>query len=305
MRVAWANLRTSSGLVSAGGHAAVILFAQFGLHLFFTPPPVTATIIPVDVVRLDDVTRPPEAATPEPEPKPETTRTATPQPPPRPPQPLPEPPRPPETRKVAKANTVLPPPVVVPPEPKNKALEPQPDPKSEPKPDPASQTAKVKPKAKPTPPAPRRDFGSVLKDLAARETKRKTPQRSKKPATVTKKDDEAPQQSQVAQRASIREVDRLGLMIRQQISPCWSPPPGAQDADTLLVSLQIAVDQQGNVSRVDVVDSTRMALDNYFRSAAEAARRAVLKCAPLQLPAEQYDIWKDIKFNFDPSKMLS
>ncbi|MEL0144318.1 MAG: cell envelope integrity protein TolA [Alphaproteobacteria bacterium] len=255
---------------------------------------MTATIIPVDVVRLDDVTRPPEAATPEPEP--ETTRTATPQPPPRPPQPAPEPPRPPEPQKVAKVDPA-PPPVVVRPEPEKKAPKPQSAP--------APPTAKVTPKAKPKPPAPRRDFGSVLKDLAARETKRKTPQRSKKPATVTKKDDEAPQQSQVAQRASIREVDRLGLMIRQQISPCWSPPPGAQDADTLLVSLQIAVDQQGNVSRVDVVDSTRMALDNYFRSAAEAARRAVLKCAPLQLPAEQYDIWKDIKFNFDPSKMLS
>jgi len=301
MRVAWANLRTSSGLVSAGGHAAVILFAQFGLHLFFTPPPVTATIIPVDVVRLDDVTRPPEAATPEPEP--ETTRTATPQPPPRPPQPVPEPPRPPEPQNVAKADPAPPPPVVVPPEPEKKAPEPQPEP--EPEPAPAPPTAKVTPKAKPKPPAPRRDFDSVLKDLAAQDAKQKTPQRSKKPESVAKKGDEAPQQSQVAQQASIREIDRLGVMIRQQISPCWSPPPGARDADTLLVSLQIAVDPQGNVSRVDVVDSTRMALDNYFRSAAEAARRAVLKCAPLQLPPEQYDIWKDIKFNFDPSKMLS
>ncbi len=280
--------------MSAGGHAAIILFAQFGLHLFLTPPPVTATIIPVDVVRLDDVTRPPEAATLEP--KPETTRTATPQPPPRPPQPVPEPPRPPEPQKVAKVDPA-PPPVVVRPEPEKKAPKPQSAP--------APPTAKVTPKAKPKPPAPRRDFGSVLKDLAARDTKQTTPQRSKEPETVAKKGDKAPQQSQVAQRASIREIDRLGVMIRQQISPCWSPPPGARDADILLVSLQIAVDQQGNVSRVDVVDSTRMALDNYFRSAAEAARRAVLKCAPLQLPAEQYDIWKDIKFNFDPSKMLS
>jgi hypothetical protein len=48
-----------------------------------------------------------------------------------------------------------------------------------------------------------------------------------------------------------------------------------------------------------------MALDRYFRSAAEAAQRAVLKCAPLKLPVEQYEIWKEIKFNFDPSKMLS
>ena len=54
-----------------------------------------------------------------------------------------------------------------------------------------------------------------------------------------------------------------------------------------------------------VVDETKMAVDRYFRSAAEAARRAVLKCAPLELPADKYEIWKQIKFNFDPSKMLS
>jgi hypothetical protein len=97
----------------------------------------------------------------------------------------------------------------------------------------------------------------------------------------------------------------LGNMIRSQISPCWSPPPGARDADTLQVSLLIFVDPQGNVSRVTVINETRMAVDRFFRSAAEAARRAVLKCAPLDLPADKYDIWKQIKFNFDPSEMLS
>ena len=82
MRAALANLR-ASGLTSASVHIGVIIFAQFGLPFLFTAPPVTATVIPVDVVRLDDVTRPPPAATPEPEP--ETTRAASPAPPPRPP----------------------------------------------------------------------------------------------------------------------------------------------------------------------------------------------------------------------------
>ena len=145
----------------------------------------------------------------------------------------------------------------------------------------------------------------MLKDLAPDEKSRQAPERSRKPESVQTRGEETPQQSQVSERASIRELDRLGNMIRSQISPCWSPPPGAHDADTLQVSLQISVDPQGNVSRVLVVDETRMALDRYFRSAAEAARRAVLKCTPLKLPADQYDIWKEIKFNFDPSKMLS
>ncbi len=300
MRAALAQLRTSSFASSAFGHIALIVFAQFGLPFLFTPPPVTATVIPVDVVRIDDVTRPPEAATPEPEP--ETTREASPQPPPRPPQPVPEPPKPPEPQKVAKAEPA-PPPVVAPPKPQEKAPEPEPEPEPEPAAKP--ETAKVQPKAKPKPPKPERGFENILKDLAAEETPRKTRERARKPETVAKKGDEAPQQSQVSELASIRERDLLGNMIREQVSPCWSPPPGARDADTLQVSLQISVDPQGNVSRVDIVDATRMSLDSYFRTAAEAARRAVLKCAPLELPVEQYEIWKEIRFNFDPSKMLS
>lgn len=301
MRAALAQLRTG-GFTSAGVHVAVIVIAQFGLPFLFTAPPVTATVIPVDVVRLDDVTRPPPAATPEPEP--ETTRSATPQAPPRPPQPVPEPPKPPEVKPQAKAEpTPPPPPAVVPkPEPAPTVAEPEPP---KPEPEPTPQAAKAEPKAKPKPPEPKRDFSSVLKDLAANEKPRKAPERARKPESVQTKGEEAPQQSQVSEVASIRELDRLGNMIRSQISPCWSPPPGARDADTLQVSLDISVDPQGNVSRVTIVDATRMALDPFFRSAAEAASRAVRKCAPLELPAEQYDIWKQIKFNFDPSKMLS
>ena len=50
-----------------------------------------------------------------------------------------------------------------------------------------------------------------------------------------------------------------------------------------------------------------LGLDRYFQAAAEAARRAVLNvnCQPLQLPPDKYEIWKEIRFNFDPSKMLS
>ena len=61
MRAVLANLR-AGGLTSAGAHIGVIIFAQFGLPFLFTAPPVTATVIPVDVVRLDDVTRPPPPA---------------------------------------------------------------------------------------------------------------------------------------------------------------------------------------------------------------------------------------------------
>ena len=124
---------------------------------------------------------------------------------------------------------------------------------------------------------------------------------------VADKGKEAPQQTQIAERATIAELDLLRQMIRQQIGQCWNPPVGARDAEDLIVTVLIRVDQQGVVREATVVDAPLMGLDRYFQAAAEAARRAVLNvnCQPLQLPPEKYEIWKEIRFNFDPSKMLS
>ena len=295
MRVSWAQLKTGSAL-SAVGHLSIIVVAQFGLPFVFTPPEVTATIIPVEVVSIDDVTRPPAAATPEPDPEP--TRTASPQPPPKPPQPVPEPPRIAPPEKVAALPEPAPP-AITPAPPKEKT----PEPKSEP----APQIAKAQPKAKPKPPAPSRSFDNILKDLAAEEKPVKTAERAREPETVREKGKEAPQQSQIAERATIAELDLLRQQIRQQIQKCWSPPVGARDAEDLIITVLIRVDLRGQVREATVVDAPRMGLDRYFQSAAEAARRAVLNpdCQPLQLPADKYEIWKEIRFNFDPSKMLS
>ncbi len=177
----------------------------------------------------------------------------------------------------------------------------------EPKPEPAPQIAKVQPKAKPKPPAPTRSFDNILKDLAADQKPVKTAERAREPETVRDKGKEAPQQSQIAERATIAELDLLRQMIRQQIGQCWNPPVGARDAEDLIVTVLIRVDPQGVVREATVVDAPLMGLDRYFQAAAEAARRAVLNvnCQPLQLPPDKYEIWKEIRFNFDPSKMLS
>ncbi|MBO23237.1 MAG: hypothetical protein CMM26_12830 [Rhodospirillaceae bacterium] len=282
--------------MSAIGHVSLVVVAQFGLPFLFTSPEVTATVIPVEVVHIDDVTRPPASATPEPDPEP--TRTASPQPPPAPPQLVPEPPKKvPPKKPVARAEPR--PPTIKPAPPKEKMQEPRPEP--------VPQIAKVQPKSKPKPPAPTRSFDNILKDLAADQKPVETPERARKPETLADKGKEAPQQLRIAERASIAELDLLRQMIRQQIGQCWNPPVGARDAEDLIVTVLIRVDPQGLVREATVVDAPMMGLDRYFQAAAEAARRAVLNvnCQPLQLPADKYEIWKEIRFNFDPSKMLS
>ena len=41
----------------------------------------------------------------------------------------------------------------------------------------------------------------------------------------------------------------------------------------------------------------------YARAFVETARRAVLRCAPLELPDDLYSYWREFELNFDPRLM--
>jgi outer membrane biosynthesis protein TonB len=270
---------------SIGAHLLVVLFAHFGLPQLFTQPPVSVTIIPVDLVTLDSLNAPPPPATPEPEPEPEA---AAPPPPPPPPKAPPEP-------EVVEAP---PPPPVVKPKPPKKEPPKEPE-KAKPKPSPLAQ---AKPRTKPKPPKPLRDFASILKDLPTE----KTPPKTQKPAAPKNEGKPAPSQSQINDLASITETERFKQMMRQQIKPCWSPPVGAAGAEDLAITIFIRIDQRGFVSEARVINAEAMSGNTYAQAAADAARRAVLnpQCQPFQLPQNRYDAWKEINFNFDPREML-
>jgi colicin import membrane protein len=98
---------------------------------------------------------------------------------------------------------------------------------------------------------------------------------------------------------SQNEMDAL----RGQIQKCWNIPSGALDPSELRVSIQFKLDRSGNVDgSPEIVSgggSTGIA-----RTSAEAARRAVMRCAPYNLPAEKYDAWADVLVNFDPVDMF-
>ncbi len=83
-------------------------------------------------------------------------------------------------------------------------------------------------------------------------------------------------------------------------------PVGARNAETLVVEVLIEVNPDRTVQSAQVVDQMRLGTDPYFRAAAESALRALRnpKCSPLELPPDQYEQWKTIRFNFDPRDML-
>lgn len=91
--------------------------------------------------------------------------------------------------------------------------------------------------------------------------------------------------------------------LRGQIQRCWNVPAGAMDGGALKVSVQFKLSQTGEIEgRPEIISGGGAA--GIERAAAESARRAVLQCAPYNLPADKYEAWADVIVNFDPSEMF-
>ena len=67
--------------------------------------------------------------------------------------------------------------------------------------------------------------------------------------------------------------------------------------------LNIVMGPDGSIQSVVPMDTARMADDPVFRAFAESAVRAVRACSPLKLPPESFQVWRNIIFNFDPSRL--
>lgn len=318
-------MQRKSYIFSASLHGGIVAFAVFGLpHLFDTPrepepmvvlaefaPIAEKTNVPKIQPKVVETKAPPkEEPVPEakPEPKPEPPKPA-PQavaPPPPPPPPTPEPPKQVEAPKPAPMPEPTPAPKPIPkPE---KVVE---------APEPPKVAEKPKPEAKPTPPKPPQRTEEKSKtpdfaDVAALVNKMKTapaPQPNPAPQTAarTPPPAAAPRAegpSNPNQPVSMSEKD----FIRKQVEDKWQFDLGARDASNLIVRIRFSLNPDGSLrTQPEIVDQARMYMPGQeaYRSAAESARRAVLKAVPFQLPPGDRDKWsQDIILNFDPRMML-
>lgn len=193
-------------------------------------------------------------------------------------------------------------PIITPKEDQQEIIKTKPEPKKEKKEQPKKEIEpedKPKPKQKPkedtkkkTKPKPN-DVDQILKNLEKlvqnndlhekKDTKRsKGPYRNDMPLSLSVKDS-----------------------IRKQVEQHWSPPAGNKDASKLQIFLRITLKMDGSVSSVKVIDNIQYNNNEMYRVAADAAIRAVYKASPLQnLPIEQYGIWQDLEFDFDPRGIL-
>lgn len=107
-----------------------------------------------------------------------------------------------------------------------------------------------------------------------------------------------------ARQPSRIQQDQMVRAIQKRLRACWRLEPGARNAENLAVRVTVHFKPDGTVQNIQFADSQRLATDNFFRSAAENARRAILNCQPFNLPVREYFVWQRVNLNFDPRRMF-
>jgi len=309
--------------VSVLSHIAIL---TWGLISLPAPEPVDVSqleAMPVDFVPIDEATRlnlglataqPSKEQTPPP-PAPEPPRPSPPPPPPpepTPPEPEPEPTPEPAPQPQPEPPPPEPPPPEPAPEPEPAPAptpEPPPEPKPEPPPPPPKEAAKPPtptpiPRPRPAPPRPavaKEEKKETLNtdDIAALLDK-------SKPTGSTRSQEPAPQQPPTLGGQTDARVDQMMLSeldaLRARLAQCWNIQLAPPDPSDLRVRVKMFLNPDGTLNQPPMIVEARP--NEFGRSAAESAVRAVRRCAPYTLPAEKYDTWREIIVTFDPREMF-
>ena len=252
-------------LLGAGAaHLLLIAVLSLGFALQSTPLPPAEEMIPVEFVEIADAPRVTEAPAPSPKAAPQETAA-----------PAPAAPAPPTPMLTADAI-------------------PLPDAKPEPKPE------------KPAPSAPRSDAKPLDTSKLSNLIDRALPKAKTRPLDTSDLASRIAAAAPKTARIDPRAAATLGQAIKAQVAPCWNPPIGGADVKKMTVIIRADYGRDGRViGTPSVISQTGVTGGNgdYSRAFAETARRAVLRCSPLTLPAGLYDLWKSVEINFDPDSM--
>jgi colicin import membrane protein len=295
------QMRTAS-VISAGLHAAVLLFAV----VTFTGKSLEATpveALPVDLMSDKDFS--------------EMTKGVKDAPKPDKPKPLVEKidaPKPveqqaPKIDKKEIAPTAEKPPEPKPPEPKKETkAEPEKPAQEIPKPDPIAEKIKQPDKPKqetkveqPLPPKkpvekkqPKFDPSKIAALLDKRD-----PTRSAAAGAELSNAPSMGTASGLAAQLSQSEIDAL----RARLMALWNPPVGAQDANSIQITIRIRFKRDGTLEIGPQVMTSGNGVQ--FNAMRDSAVRAVLVGQPYtMLRPDHYDSWKEIDFTFDTREMF-
>ncbi len=283
---------TKPAVISAFLHVAVFVLATVGIPYLSKDIVTEDMVIPVELFdpsEIIETTNPDEPQkseeediAPPPERKPVYNNSET-----VPDLAVPQEPDIPEPEEIIPEET----PKVEPPDPTE--IKKPPKPKSKPKPPPKPKVAEEKPKEEEK---PEKDITSLLKSLTPDEPEE----------TDSKRNDvgqgNTSQQGNVSKQMTSSDL----VALVRGVQPCWNVNAGGRMAEDLVVKLRVLVNRNRTVRDAIILDKLRYAADPHYKSAADAARWALLnpQCSTLNLPEEKYETWKSFIFVFDPSQML-
>lgn len=114
-----------------------------------------------------------------------------------------------------------------------------------------------------------------------------------------------------AARAAIGAGDAMTAseidLLRAQMYRCWRAPLDAPNPAKLRVTVRARLNPDGTLQSVpEIVNQGQInrSNDRFWRTAADNARRAVLKCQPYKLPAEKYALWRETVMHFTAEDVL-
>jgi hypothetical protein len=94
--------------------------------------------------------------------------------------------------------------------------------------------------------------------------------------------------------------------LKLAVQKCWNVPAGLRDAQSLKVTIGAELGADGRVISASIrLIEPSPAPDGRFQQAYEAARRALIRCAPYTLPRDKYAQWREIEIVFNPEGMVS
>ncbi|MDR6263951.1 hypothetical protein [Roseobacter sp. N2S] len=96
------------------------------------------------------------------------------------------------------------------------------------------------------------------------------------------------------------EKGALVLAVQQ----CWAPPVGVQDAANLVVTLSVELTPDGKLMGSPKLVEPSGTPQGLVQQAYEAGRRALIRCAPYNLPKDKYEQWRRIEVVFNPQNMV-
>ena len=81
-----------------------------------------------------------------------------------------------------------------------------------------------------------------------------------------------------------------GAMFRRQVENCWKKPYGGIEQERPEVAFNIRLKKDGTLEAMPVPDGTPST--PYARAYSDSALRAIIQCAPYNLPAQFFEEWK-------------